>query len=239
MLQPSYSTPLLALDAVVLDTETTGLDARAARIVQIAAVRLAHAALQEEQRFETLVNPGSTIPKTAVNIHGITDAAVASAPAFGQIAPQLEAFIGPSIVVGHTIHYDLTVLEREYGLAGRQWPGFRALDVRMLAQLAVPSLADYSLDGLCGWLGIENKARHSAFGDAEAAAKIFIGLVPLLRAKNIRTLAEAEAASRALAEREALATGGRLAISAAEPPPPKAGAGAHDRFPYRHRVRDG
>ena len=239
MLQPSYSTPLLALDAVVLDTETTGLDARNARIVQIAAVRLAHAALQEEQRFETLVNPGSPIPHTAVNIHGIADADVASAPAFGQIAPQLEAFIGPSIVVGHTIHYDLTVLQREYGLAGLRWPGFRALDVRMLAQLAVPSLADYSLDGLCDWLGIEIKARHSAFGDAEAAAKIFIGLVPLLRAKNIRTLAEAEAASRSLAEREALATGGRLAISAAEPPPAETRALARiDSFPYRHLVRD-
>jgi CBS domain-containing protein len=238
VLQPSYSTPLLALDAVVLDTETTGLDARAARVVQMAAIRVTQGSLHEEQRFESLVNPGSPIPKTAIAIHGISDEAVSQAPPFGRIAPDLEAFVGRSVVIGHTIHYDLTVLEREYGLAGRRWPGFRVLDVRTLAQLAAPSLAEYSLEHLCSWLGVKNKARHSALGDAEAAGKIFIALLPRLRAQNIRTLAEAEAASRALAEREALATGGRVPASAAEPPADTRALARVDSFPYRHVVRD-
>ena len=60
MLQPSYSTPLLAINAVVLDTETTGLDARAARIVQIAdteagvplSARIVPARLSKPQKAE-------------------------------------------------------------------------------------------------------------------------------------------------------------------------------------------
>ena len=72
MPQSSHSTPLLALEAVVLDTETTGLDARNARIVQIAALRLAGGGLQMQERFESLVRPGAPIPKTATGIHGIT-----------------------------------------------------------------------------------------------------------------------------------------------------------------------
>ncbi len=90
----------------------------------------------------------------------------------------------------------------------RPWPRFRALDVRALARLAAPTLADHGLDRLCEWLGLEIKGRHTALGDAEATGQVFLALVPLLRAKNIRTLAEAEAASRSLAEQEARSTGG-------------------------------
>jgi DNA polymerase-3 subunit epsilon/CBS domain-containing protein len=233
----SYSTPLIALDAVALDTETTGLDARTARLVQIAALPLAAGRMRPEDRFERLVNPGVPIPAATVAVHGITDATVADAPAFGDIAATLEAYIGRAIVIGYAVAYDLTVLEREYRLAGRPVPAFRALDVRTLARLASPSLADYGLEALCAWLGIEIRRRHTALGDARAAGEVFLALVPLLRAKNIRTLAEADAASRALAERDAASIGGYTPAAQA---PVDAGPvlARIDSFPYRHRVRD-
>lgn len=233
----SHSTPLLALNAVVLDTETTGLDARTARVVQIGALRVAGGNLDATERFESLVNPGRAIPKTAVAIHGITNEMVASAPAFCDIAAAFEAFVGRSIVIGHAIYYDLAVLEREYDLAGRAWPRFRALDVRMLARLAAPSLADHGLERLCEWLGIELKGRHTAIGDAEAAGHVFVALVPLLRSKNIRTLAEAAAASRSLAEQEAHTTGGYQPTFPGAADETRALARI-DSFPYRHLVRD-
>ncbi|MFM9850056.1 MAG: DUF294 nucleotidyltransferase-like domain-containing protein [Hyphomicrobiaceae bacterium] len=234
----SHSTPLIALDAVVLDTETTGLDARTARLVQIAALRLSGGSLMPEKRFETLVNPGRPIPQSAIAVHGITDAMVVEAPPFTAIAPTLEAFIGKATVIGHTIQYDLAILEREYGLAGRPVPRMRALDVRMLAQLAAPTLAAYGLERLCDWLGVTIVGRHTAMGDARAAGEVFLALVPLLRAKGIRTLAEAEAASHALAERQAAAGAG-----AARPSSPPSASGSQavakvDSFLYRHRVRD-
>ena len=235
--ESSYSTPLIALDAVVLDTETTGLDARVARVLQIGAMRVSGGSLHASERFETLVNPGSPIPKASTAVHGITDAMVAPAPAFSEVAAALEAFVGRSIVIGHAIGYDLAVLEREYGLARKPAPRLRTLDVRALARLAAPTLADHSLDKVCAWLGIEIAGRHTALGDAEATGRAFLALVPLLRAKSIRTLAEAEAASRALAEQEARTTGG-YAPAAAELPAEKRALVRLDSFPYRHRVRD-
>jgi CBS domain-containing protein len=231
------STPLLALDAVAFDTETTGLDARAAHVVQIGALRLRRGEIAYSERLECLVNPGRPIPAIATAVHGITDAMVAGAPAFKDTAEALEAFIGRSILVGYAVYYDLAVLEREYGIAKRNWPGFRALDVRMLARLAAPALADHSLERLCEWLGIEIKGRHTAMGDAEAAARVFLALVPRLREKNIRTLAEAQAASRSLAENEARASGAFI------PEAPQLGDDTRalarlDSFPYRHRVQD-
>jgi DNA polymerase-3 subunit epsilon/CBS domain-containing protein len=235
--ETSYSTPLIALDAVALDTETTGLDARTARLIQVAALPLAAGRLRPDDRFERMVNPGIPIPQATVAVHGITDAMVARVPPFADIAAPLEAYIGRAIVIGYAVAYDLAILEREYGLAGRPAPRLRALDVRTLARLAAPSLADYGLEALCEWLGVRITGRHSALGDARAAGEVFLALIPLLRAKEIRTLAEAEAASRALAEREAASIGGYPPASQA---PIDAGPvlARIDSFPYRHRVRD-
>lgn len=234
----SHSTPLIALDAVVLDTEATGLDARVARLVQIGALRLSSGHLLLEEPFESLVNPGQPIPQSAINVHGITDAMAAEAPPFTAIASALEAFIGTMTIIGHTIQYDLAILEREYALAGRPAPRVRALDVRMLARLAAPTLADHGLERLCEWLGVTILDRHTAIGDARAAGEVFLALLPLLRAKGIRTLAEAEAASRTLAEREAAAGASAILLPSPAPAWGSTAVAKIDSFPYRHRVRD-
>jgi DNA polymerase-3 subunit epsilon/CBS domain-containing protein len=233
---PTYSTPLLALNAVVLHIETTGLDARSARVIRVGAVRLAGGTLDATQRFDRLIHPGAPIPKAAISVHNITDAMVAGAPRFADVAAAVEAFIGRSTVVGHAVAYDVAVLRREFELAGRPAPRLRALDVRVLARIAAPSLADYGLDRLCEWLGIEVEGRHTALGGAEAVAKVFLALVPLLRACNIRTLAEAEAAARRLGEIDARQAGGFATDGDAHD---MAGPLAQiDSFPYRHRVAD-
>ena len=232
------STPLLALDGVVVDTETTGLDARTARLVQIGAIRLGGGSIDEAERFEQLVDPGVPIPAMASAIHGIKDEHVGNAPSFSAIAPEFEAFIGQSVVIGHTIAYDLAVLQREYEMAGRTWRRPRTLDVRDLAELVQPTLSSYDLERLCAWLSIEISGRHTAIGDALATARVFTTLVPLMRQRGIRTLAEAEAASRQMSERRAQAVP-RLAV---EEEPPRGDTrrplARVDSFVYRHRVRD-
>jgi DNA polymerase-3 subunit epsilon/CBS domain-containing protein len=191
-------TPLIALDAVVIDTETTGLDPRRARIVEVAVVRLTGGRLQQGATFRRLVCPGEPIPKSASAIHGIDDAAVADAPAFAGIWPELSAFIGDAVVIGHTVGFDLAVLKRECEQAGIVWSPPRTLDTRLLAQVAEPRLAGYSLEGLAAWLGVAITDRHSATGDALACAQIFLALLSKLRNGGVRTLEEAERACRAL-----------------------------------------
>ncbi len=234
-----HSTPLVALDAVVLDTETTGLDARSARIIQIGALRISGSRIEGAQRFETLIDPGVPVPPATTAIHGLGDAEVRGQPRFNVIWPELDAFIGRSIIVGHTIAFDQAMLKREVEIAGAVWRPRRTLDIRSLARIAAPTLADYELSRLASWLGIEVHGRHTAIGDAEATARIFIALLPLLRAKSVRTLAEAEAATRQLAEQEARSAGGMMAevagpvgVETARP------LARMDSFPFRHRVED-
>ncbi len=232
------ASPLLALGAVVLDTETTGLDAQTARIVQIGAIRLGAASLEAAERFEQLVDPGVPIPAGASAVHGITDEHVRQAPSFGAIAPDLEAFIGSAVLIGHTITYDVALLQREYQLAGRPWRPRRTLDVRELAEIAQPTLARYDLDRLCEWLSIDIAGRHTAMGDAVATARLFAALVPLLRQRGIRTLAEAEAASRQMAQRRAQAAPRLMVEEEAPPGDARRPIASVDSFVYRHRVSE-
>lgn len=233
----AFSSPLIALDAIVLDTETTGLDARTARLVQIGAVRLASGAVDPAWSLDRLIAPGIPIPPATTAVHGIDDSMVAQAPAFRDIAAEVQALLAGNLVIGHTIAYDLAVLQREATLAGAPWEQPRTLDVRHLARVAAPSLAHYDLDRLCAWLAVENTARHTAMGDALATAQVFVKLVPKLRERGVRTIAEAEAASRREAERE----GQSLGVMAPGLEPSGQAASVLqviDSFPYRHRIAD-
>lgn len=233
----NHSTPLVGLDAAVLDTETTGLDSTTARIVQIGVMRLVKGSLEVEPKFERLVDPGIPIPPEATAIHSITDAKVQGAPPFGAVIDDLEAYIGSSILIGHNIAYDLAVLRAEYERAGRVWRPMRALDVRGLARLAAPTLAHYGLRHLCEWLDIKCDPQGAAPNDAKSTARIFEALLPMLRAKSIRTLAEAEAALRSLNESQA-----DQSLGWHEGLTPASDQGRSlsriDSYPYRHRVRD-
>ena len=85
------ATPLISLDAVVIDTETTGLDPRKARVVEFAAVRLVGGRLDATGALRRLIDPGEPIPPAASRIHGIDDAKVAGAPRFAAAWPEISA----------------------------------------------------------------------------------------------------------------------------------------------------
>lgn len=99
-------------NVVILDTETTGLEDDA-RIVDIAVVTGSGEVL-----LDTLVNPGEPIPRESTDIHGITDAMVASAPPFAEIVAELADAIRGKRVLVYNLGYDLARLEHEFGLIG-------------------------------------------------------------------------------------------------------------------------
>jgi DNA polymerase-3 subunit epsilon/CBS domain-containing protein len=232
------ATPLIALDALVVDTETTHLDPLRARLVEIAGVRL-HGGKPGEP-FRSLVNPGEAIPQAATRIHGIGADKVTQSPPFAAAWEAFERFRGEAIVVGHNIGYDLAVFRHECRRAGIAFAEPRSLCVRMLAELARRDLAGYSLDQLAGWLGVKIENRHSALGDARAAADVFLALIPELRERGIRTLAEAEAAIHSL--QDAIEQHQRAGWSEPARQPTRAASertlARIDSYPYRHRLRD-
>lgn len=237
----SSATPLNALGAVALDTETTGLAAGSARLIQIGAVRLARSRLIRDDTWSALVNPGVPIPPESTGIHGLTDADVAQAPGFAELQADFERWIGRAIVIGYSIGFDLAILKREHELANLPWRAPRTIDVRHLVTILAPRLPDYSLDTTASWLGIGVHDRHQALGDAVMAAEAFVALAPRLTDKGIRTLAELEQACRGLhheAPVEARAGWYDFLHSGRDDDAARREMARIDSYPYRHRVRD-
>jgi CBS domain-containing protein len=232
-------TPLFALEAVAFDTETTGLDPSSARLIEMAAVRLHQGALTSET-ITHLVAPGIPIPARSTAIHGIRDRDLDGAGGFADVFPDVAAFIGDRPVVGHTIGFDLAIIRRECALAGLAAPTLLTLDTRLLAEIVAPSLADWSLDSLASWLGIEPSGRHRALADAALTGEVFLRLVPRLRGAGIVTLADAEAACKRLTRvLEAHRAAGYVEPGADLPEAERFDPERRlDSYPYRHRVRD-
>ena len=233
--------PLASLEAVALDTETTGLHPGTDRIVQIGAVALHGSAIETVDVFERMVDPGMPIPPSSSAIHGITDDDVRSAGSAREALPALTLWIGQRLVIGWSIGFDLAMLKAEHVRCDTPWNPYRSLCVRQLTALLAPGLPDPSLDATARWLGIGIEGRHEAVGDARAAAQIYTALVPRLAEQGIVTLAQAERACLALtAQIEEEARAGWhpvIAESRLRTADPKTFSRI-DSFPFRHRVRD-
>lgn len=113
----------------VFDLETTGKYPDRDRIVDITIVTVSPSGQTRE--FSSLVNPGIPIPPAATAVHGITDAMVAAAPRFRDLAPQLlEELAGADLAGYNAKRFDVTMLVAEFKRAGASFSmdGRRVID---------------------------------------------------------------------------------------------------------------
>lgn len=235
------STPLIALEPVVIDTETTGLDVAQDRIIQIAALRVAAGVVDSEKVFDGLINPGVEIPISATGIHGILTEDIAQAEDFGGVVDSFLDFTGESLVVGHHVAFDVAILRREFSLSHREWPAFQTLDTMLLARIVNPFLPNYSLDVVAAWLGVKIQNRHTALGDATATGQIYLALLPRLREIGVRTYGEAYRASLSASQKIKSQAGmSAAAMSGIADADIDALPSVQriDSFPFKYRVED-
>lgn len=187
----SHATALADLPILVLDTETTGLDVKNDRIVALGAVRMHGMRVFPREIVDLLIHPERPIPPRATAVHGITDAMVASAPAFAELADRIQSICEGLVLVGHNIGFDIAMIEREMTLVGRDWPRPVALDTLNLYAALRPDRQKLDLEAIAADLGVEPRGRHTALGDALMTAEIFRRMMPSLADAGVSNLAGA------------------------------------------------
>jgi len=152
------------------DLETTGLNTKSDRIVELAIIRVSPQGdvLERVRRF----NPGIPIPPESTAIHGITDEDVADEPAFASVAKSLMELLENCDLGGFNIRrFDIPLLLAEFKRAGLPFSvkGRRLIDAQTIFHRAEPR--DLSAAARF-YLGREHREAHTALGDIRTTAAV-------------------------------------------------------------------
>ena len=162
----------------ILDIETTGGQYNEEGITEIAIYKFdGHEVVDQ---FISLVNPEKTIQPFVVNLTGINNAMLRSAPKFYEVAKRIVEITDGCILVAHNASFDYRILRMEFRRLGFDYKKSTLCTVELSKKL-IPEQPSYSLGKLVRSLGIPIADRHRASGDAMATVKLF----KLLLAKDV------------------------------------------------------
>ena len=154
---------------VVVDVETTGGRPPNDRVTEIGAVKIQHGRVIDE--WQSLINPQKRIPQFITQLTGITNAMVADAPTFAEIADDFAAFMGNAIFVAHNVNFDHGFIASEYRRLERRFHYPKLCTVASMRRY-YPGLAAYGLGPLSRHFDINLTDHHRALADARAAAEL-------------------------------------------------------------------
>lgn len=154
---------------VVVDVETTGGRAARNRVTEIGAVKVQNGKVIG--KWQSLINPQQAIPANITRLTGITNAMVAGAPVFAEIADDFQSFMGEAIFVAHNVRFDYGFITEEFRRLDRRFRHPQLCTVASMRAL-YKGHKSYSLGNLCEAFGIDLTSHHRALCDAEAAAEL-------------------------------------------------------------------
>ena len=162
---------------VVLDTETTGILVKEGhRIVELGCIELENQ-LPTKNKFHCYLNPERKVSEKAYAVHGYSDEFLSKQKLFNEVVDEFLKFIKDKRLIIHNAEFDLSHLNNELKIAGREKLTNEVVDTLLLARQKFPG-SSVSLDALCKRYGVDNSKRtnHTALIDCNLLAKVYINL---------------------------------------------------------------
>lgn len=156
-------------DYVCLDLETTGLNPKTDKIIEIGAVRVESGKVTGT--FESLVNPGRPLEERIVALTGLKDEELKAAPGIAEILPKIMEFVKDAVLLGHSVLFDYSFLKKA-AVNQRMTFERQGIDTLRIARRYLPELESRSLDYLCAHYKISHRA-HRALEDATATCALY------------------------------------------------------------------
>lgn len=147
-----------------VDLETTGTHPRTDRIIEVGVVLVDSDGSVRE--WQSLVDPEVSVPPFIENFTGISNAEVAGAPRFADIADELFVMLEDRVFVAHNARFDYGFLRHSFQRAGLKFHRQPLCTVK-LSRALYPAYSRHSLDALIGRHGLQVTDRHRALGDAQ------------------------------------------------------------------------
>jgi DNA polymerase III subunit epsilon len=154
----------------IVDIETTGSYAANNGITELAIVL--HDGNKIVDRYETLINPETPIPRYVQVLTGIHPGMLTDAPLFSEVASRVHHMLKDAVFVAHHVNFDYSFVKHQLEACGFELDLKKLCTVR-LSRKVFPGLPGYSLGKLCRELEIPILNRHRAGGDADATVILF------------------------------------------------------------------
>jgi DNA polymerase III epsilon subunit family exonuclease len=182
--------PLLdEAELVVFDLETTGLSAVSCRICEVGAVRVR--ALELVDSFESLVNPGVSLPEPVARLTGLREQELRRAPSVSSVLRRFMAFAGNELLVAHNARFDQRFIERQLlFLDGRRLSEPPLCTAALARRLLEGRVRRVGLASLADFFGVPTRPCHRALPDAEATAEVLVRLIGLAQELGARRLSD-------------------------------------------------
>ena len=163
---------------IVLDTETTGISIKDGhRIVEIGCIELENL-IPTKNKFHCYLNPERKVSEKAFQVHGYSDEFLSNQIKFSDICQKFLDFIKDKRLIIHNAEFDLSHLNNELKLFGKDEINNEIVDTLVLARNKFPG-SQVSLDALCKRFRIDNSRRvtHTALIDCDLLTKVYINLI--------------------------------------------------------------
>lgn len=165
----------IMIDRVVaIDIETTGLDPKRDKIIEIGAVRIKEGKI--EKTYQSFVNPQRVISEFITELTGIRQEMLENAPKMEQVMKEFLEFAGEDCLLGHHVIFDFSFLKRNAVNLGYSFER-KGIDTLKIARKFLNQLESKSLTALCQYYKIENLHAHRAREDAVAAFQLYQRLI--------------------------------------------------------------
>lgn len=180
----------LDLPFAILDCETTGLDSKKNRILELSVIHwdlISGTKNEWVQRF----NPQGSVGAT--EIHGITDDDVSEMPIFTELAQDIVKMLQGNVLVAHNAKFDLAFLRYELDRSGWKMPYVNGFCTLQESKYFLPHLDRRRLIDCCDAIGVNLEGAHSALGDARATRDLLsyyidMSVKPVLNSSQINLM---------------------------------------------------
>lgn len=156
-------------DYICFDLETTGLNPKTDKIIEIGAVRVRNG--KAEDVFETFVAPERKLEQRITQLTGITDDMLKKAPSKEEVIPRFLEFAGEDILLGHSVLFDYSFIKRAAVNCKLKFER-QGIDTLKIARKYLRDLESRNLGFLCSYYQIEHHA-HRALEDAKATVRLY------------------------------------------------------------------
>lgn len=154
---------------VCVDLETTGLNPKTDRIIEIGMVKVREGKIVEQ--FSSLINPRQQLEERIEQITGITQKELENQPLQKEILPQILEFLEEDVLLGHRVLFDYSFLKRAFTNEKISFER-KGIDTLKIARKVVEDCESKSLPKLCSHYGIEYHP-HRALSDALATVELY------------------------------------------------------------------